>query len=131
MRSDKVAATSVEGYISGYPTHVQSLLREIRSIILTTVPEAEEMISYQMPAYKYHGALVYFGGFKNHIGLYPTASGITHFSQQLKAYTTSKGAIQFPIDQPLPKQLIKDIVKFRKKENLEKSPAKAQRKKAR
>jgi uncharacterized protein YdhG (YjbR/CyaY superfamily) len=99
---------------------VQAILQKLRATIKKTAPAAEETISYQMPAFKYHGMLVYFAGYQNHIGFYPTSSPMKVFKDRLTNYKTSKGAIQFPIDKAIPLTLVKDIVKFRLKENLEK-----------
>jgi uncharacterized protein YdhG (YjbR/CyaY superfamily) len=95
-------------------------LKEIRAIIKAAAPEAQELISYCMPAYTLNGMLVYFAGYKAHIGFYPTPSGIKKFLPKLNAFKCSKAAVQFPIDQPLPKDLIKDMVVFRIKENISK-----------
>lgn len=111
---------TIDEYISTFPKDVQIILNELRKIISATAPKAEEKISYNMPTYFLSGNLVHFAAYKNHIGFYPTPSGIENFEDELKDYKTSKGAIQFPIDKPLPKQLIKKIVKFRVKENLNK-----------
>lgn len=105
-----------DAYIAGFPEHTRSKLEELRSIIRRNAPEAEELISYGMPAYKLGKVLVYFAGYAGHIGFYPTASGIVHFESRLGAYKHSKGAIQFPLDQNLPEQLIADIVRFRVQE---------------
>jgi len=113
--------TDVDAYISEYPESVQSLLTLMRDTIKTVAPEAEEVISYGMPAYKLQGVLVYFAGCKNHIGFYPTASGIEAFKQELSGYKSSKGSVQFPLDEPLPLGLITKIVQFRVAKNLEKA----------
>ncbi|MFN8342025.1 MAG: DUF1801 domain-containing protein [Cyclobacteriaceae bacterium] len=112
MRGKK-AATTVEEYIAAAPKEVQKKLSEIRTIIKKAAPKTTEEISYGMPAYRQHSVLVYFGLFKTHIGFFPTGSGVAAFTDQLKGYKTSKGTIQFPLDKPLPKKLITDIVKFR------------------
>ncbi|AYD46505.1 DUF1801 domain-containing protein [Arachidicoccus soli] len=104
---------NVDEYISSFTLAKQKILNKIRSIILEAAPDAQEMISYNMPAYKLNKILVYFGMAKNHLGFYPTASGIQNFENELNNYKTSKGAIQFPLDQPLPKELIQKIVAFR------------------
>lgn len=96
------------------------MLEELRQAIKLAAPAAEEVISYQMPAFKYHGVLVYFAAYKHHIGVYPTSSGIAAFKKELSVYKGAKGSVQFPLDKPLPLALIKKIVKFRVKENLEK-----------
>ena len=107
----------IDNYIEDFPPVVQKQLKEIRAIIKSAAPEAQELISYCMPAYKLNGVLVYFAGYKGHIGFYPTPSGIKQFLPKIQEYKHSKGAVQFPIDQPLPKKLIKEIVMFRIKEN--------------
>jgi uncharacterized protein YdhG (YjbR/CyaY superfamily) len=107
----------IDNYIEGFPAGAQKQLKNIRAIIKTVAPEAQELISYGMPAYKLNGMLVYFAGYKAHIGFYPTASGIKHFLPKIQAYKHSKGAVQFPIDQPLPKKLIQEMIVFRIKEN--------------
>ena len=117
------AYANVDGYIANFPTGTRVLLEQIRSVIRTAVPGAKEGISYQMPAYHFHGPLVYFAGYKNHIGLYPTASGMAAFEKELSPFKTSRGAIQFPLDKPLPLQLIKKIASFKARENLGKAGA--------
>lgn len=107
----------VDTYISGFPLATQKRLSEIRLLIKQAAPAAEEIISYQMPAYKLQGILVYFAGYKNHIGFYPTASGIKQFQLEIVAYKHSKGAVQFPINEPIPADLVARIVAFRIKEN--------------
>ena len=118
----------VELYIAGFPANTQNHLKLLRSIIREAAPAAEELISYQMPAYKYYGMLTYFAGYKNHIGFYPGASGITNFKNEITQYKSAKGSVQFPLDQPLPVELIKKIVTFRVKENLAKAELKAKKK---
>jgi len=111
---------TVDDYFSTLSIESQNLLGKLRAAIRQAAPKAEEIISYNMPAFKYHGILVYYAAQKNHIGFYPTASPIKAFIDELKDYKVSKGAIQFPIDQPIPKTLVKKIVKFRITENLQK-----------
>lgn len=108
---------SIDEYIAQYPEELQEKLQELRSVIRAAAPEATESISYKMPAFQFHGSLVYFGVFKHHIGFYPTASGIRAFRAQLAGYKSSAGAVQFPIDQPLPLDLVAEIVAFRVQEN--------------
>jgi uncharacterized protein YdhG (YjbR/CyaY superfamily) len=103
----------IDTYIATFPFEVQKVLEQIRKIIQEAAPDAEEVISYKMPAYKQNGILVYFAGYKNHIGFYPTASGIENFKEEFGNYKWSKGAVQFPLDQQLPKNLIQRIIKFR------------------
>jgi uncharacterized protein YdhG (YjbR/CyaY superfamily) len=110
---------SVDEYISSFDKERQALLQEIRGIIRSAAPKATEVISYNMPAFKQHKVLVYYAAYEHHIGFYPTGSPIAAFKEKLSKYKTSKGAIQFPIDQPLPKGLIKEIVRFRLKEDEE------------
>jgi uncharacterized protein YdhG (YjbR/CyaY superfamily) len=120
---------SIDEYIALFPDEVQEKLRELRAVIKAAAPEAGEKISYQMPAYTLHGNLVYFAAFKNHIGFYPAPRGIEQFKDELSAYKGSKGTVQFPLDQPIPYELISKIVKFRVKENIEKVEAKRKLKK--
>jgi uncharacterized protein YdhG (YjbR/CyaY superfamily) len=129
MQATSKVAGNIDEYIEQFPANVQAILQKLRATINKTAPAAEETISYQMPAFKYHGMLVYFAGFKNHIGFYPTSSPIKVFKDRLTDYKTSKGAIQFPLDKAIPLTLVKDIVKFRIKENLEKENAKLKKKK--
>jgi uncharacterized protein YdhG (YjbR/CyaY superfamily) len=110
----------IDVYVEQFPTATQKQLNKLRNIIKSTAPAAEEMISYKMPAYKLDGMLVYFAGYKAHVGFYPTPSGIKNFLPKLKGYKCSKAAVQFPIDQPLPESIIKEIVAFRIKENASK-----------
>jgi len=117
MRKGVAPAKNVDEYLKAFPSLVQMKLQQLRKTIKVAAPEAEEVISYQMPAYKYHGMLVYFAGNKNHIGFYPVSSAIKAFEMQLSKYKTSKGTVQFPIDEPLPLGLIAKMVKFRVKEN--------------
>lgn len=115
---------TIDEYIAGFPPDIQVILQKIRAVIREAVPDAEEAIRYRMPAFLLHGYLVYFSAFKHHIGLYPTPSGITAFEEELMPYKHAKGSIRFPLDQPIPYDLIRKIVKFREKENLEKAQRK-------
>jgi uncharacterized protein YdhG (YjbR/CyaY superfamily) len=113
--------TSFDEYFSTFPKNIREKLEKIRLVIKEVVPEAEETISYNMPAFKFHGILVYFAGYKGHIGLYPGDSKtIVIFKDQLKGFETSKGTIRLPLDKALPLSLIKTIVQFRAQTNLEK-----------
>ncbi len=112
-------ANNVDEYIAGFAPATQKALKQVRATIRATAPAAEEGISYGMPAYKHNGVLVYFGGFTNHIGFYPTPSGVEEFKDKLAKYKGAKGSVQFPLDQPMPLDLIADIVKFRLKKNNE------------
>ncbi|MBK6772564.1 MAG: DUF1801 domain-containing protein [Ignavibacteria bacterium] len=109
---------TVDDYISNFPSEIKTKLQFIRQIIKEIAPEAIESISYGMPAYKINKKpLVYFGGFAKHIGIYATPTGHEKFKKQLSVYKQGKGSVQFPLDQPLPVALIKDIIKFRLKIN--------------
>lgn len=110
-------AENTDHYISLFPTVIQERLTSLRKAIQETAPEAQEVISYGMPAYKQQGIIVYFAAYKNHIGFYPTASGVSTFAEELRAYQCSKGTIQFQHDQAIPFDLIKRIVQFRITEN--------------
>lgn len=111
-------AKNVDDYILNFPDEVQKSLKRLRESIKKAAPLADEVISYGMPAYKQQGMLVYFAAYKNHIGFYPTSSGINEFKDELSIYKGSKGTVQFPINEPIPLGLISKIVKFRVKENL-------------
>lgn len=109
---------SVEEYIKTFPSEIQLILEKVRHIIFNKAPEAIESISYGMPAYKTNGKpLVYFAGYKNHIGFYATPTGHTEFANELSNYKQGKGSVQFPVDHPIPYWLIEQIVVFRVKEN--------------
>lgn len=112
----KITYTDVDTYISAFPSDVRKILVQVRRTILEAAPNAVEQISYNMPAYKLNGVLVYFAGYKKHIGFYPTPDGIEAFETELSSYKYSKGAVQFPIDKPIPFELISRIVKYRVKE---------------
>jgi len=109
---------NIDEYIGRFDPEVQSKLNQLRKVILEAAPGAAERISYQMPAFDYFGILVYFAAFENHIGLYPTPSGMEAFSKEFSAYKTGKGSVQFPMEDPLPYSLVSDVVKFRVAENL-------------
>ena len=113
--------TSIDDYIAGFPEDVQQILQQVRATIRQAAPEAEEKISYAMPAFTLHGNLIYFAGYKSHIGLYPTPAGIDEFKEDLSKYKAAKGSVQFPLDKPMPLDLIARITKFMVKRNLEKA----------
>ena len=115
-------------YIAGYPKETQKNLKLLRATIKKVAPHAEEIISYGMPAYKWNGMLVYFAAYEKHIGFYPGSSGIAAFKKELASYKTSKGTVQFPVEEPVPLPLIARIVKFRLKENQEKALLKSMKK---
>jgi len=111
----------MDEYIETFPKDVQKILEEMRQTIKKAAPEAVEAISYQMPTFKLNGKnLVHFAAFKNHIGFYPIPSGIEAFKEELSLYKQGKGSVQFPMDKPIPYDLVKKIVDYRAKENLEK-----------
>lgn len=117
MERVKVAANSIDDYISNFPPSVQEILATLRNVIKESAPDAVEKISYLMPTFYLNGNLVHFAAHQNHIGFYPAPSGIEAFKHELSGYKSSKGAVQFPFDQPLPYDLIREIVKFRAAEN--------------
>ena len=119
---------SIDEYIASFPEDIQNILNDIRATIRAAAPEATEKISYQMPTFFLNGNLVHFAAFKTHVGFYPTPSGIDEFKAELSKYKGSKGSIQFPIDQPVPLDLIAKIVKYRVSENLKKAASKSKRK---
>ena len=118
------AQNEIDQYISRFPDEVQVKLQAIRETIKKAAPEAEEVISYGMPGYKLHGALVYFAGNKHHIGFYPVPFGIKAFEKELGPYKSAKATAQFPYNKPIPFDLVTKIVQFRMKENLEKAATK-------
>ena len=120
MDATKEQFKTIDEYIKTFPEDVQSILEKMRQTIRKAAPEAEEAISYQIPTFKLNGNLVHFAAFKNHIGFYPTSSGIEAFKKELSPYKGAKGSVQFPIEKPIPYDLVKKIVIFRMKENLEK-----------
>jgi uncharacterized protein YdhG (YjbR/CyaY superfamily) len=128
MRSDQEGPKNIDEYIAGFPDDVQEKLQQIRMTIRKAAPDAEEKISYQMPTFYLEGNLVHFAAFKNHIGFYPTPTGIERFQKELAGYKVSKGTVRFPLDQPVPFDLIAEIVRFRVKENLGRAAAKQQKK---
>jgi uncharacterized protein YdhG (YjbR/CyaY superfamily) len=123
MKTEKAGYTNINEYIATFPKDVQKILKEVRAVIKEAAPQAEEKISYQMPTFFLNGNLVHFAAFQNHIGFYPTPSGIEAFKDELSKYEGAKGSVQFPIDKPMPLKLISRIVKYRVAENMKK-PAK-------
>lgn len=120
---------TIDEYILRFPGEIQDKLRTLRTAIRESAPEATEKISWQMPTFDLYGNLVHFAAHKNHIGFYPGASGIEAFKHRLSDYKSSKGAVQFPIDRPLPLELVREIVRFRAAENRREAENKPQRKK--
>lgn len=120
MITNKSKPSTIDEYMTGFNPPVRAKLEEIRAAIRQAAPQAAETINYQIPTFTLNGNLVHFAAFKNHIGFYPTPSGIEAFKKELSAYEGAKGSVQFPLDQPLPLGLIAKIVKFRVKQNQEK-----------
>jgi uncharacterized protein YdhG (YjbR/CyaY superfamily) len=119
MAPDKIKFITIEDYMSTLPKNSQSVLEEIRKAIKETAPDAEEVISYQLPAFKYHGMLIYYSAYKDHVSLsFPSATIFKAFEKELAAYETGKSTIKFPLNKPIPLKLVKDIVKHRMKENM-------------
>jgi len=120
MGEPKRKFETIDDFISSFPDETQEKLEIIRRIVKEEAPEAEETISYGIPTFKLNGNLVHFAALKNHIGFYPTPSGIEQFKEKFSQYKTSKGAVQFPLGEPLPEDLIRKVVVFRLRENLHK-----------
>lgn len=117
MKEDQPKYSTIDEYIFQFPEEVQAILEELREVIKQAAPDATEKISYQMPTFYLHGNLVHFAAYKNHIGFYPAPSGIEAFKNELSMYKGAKGSVQFPINEPLPIDLISEIVKYRVAEN--------------
>ena len=120
MEKATVVPETVDQYIAAFPADVKKRMQQLRKTIKAGAPNADELISYQMPGYKYFGMLVYFAAYKNHIGFYPGAGGILEFYKKLSSFKSAKGSVQFPNDRPIPYEVISKIVKFRVKQNEEK-----------
>jgi uncharacterized protein YdhG (YjbR/CyaY superfamily) len=128
MKKGKPVSKNIDEYIADFPKDVQKLLQQLRSTIKKAAPNAEEKIAYGIPTFTLNGNLVHFGAYKTHIGFYPAPSGLEAFEKELAPYVTGKGTAQFPLDKPLPLDLITEIVKFRVMKNLEKPVAKREKK---
>lgn len=115
---------NIDEYIAGFPEDVQQKLQQVRETIKAAAPDAEEAIKYAIPTFVLNGNLVHFGGFKNHIGFYPAPQGLEEFKEELSGYKGAKGSVQFPLDEPMPLDLITKIVKFRVQKNMEKEKKK-------
>jgi uncharacterized protein YdhG (YjbR/CyaY superfamily) len=122
--NSKQAPTTIDEYIAQFPDDVQERLQTMRATIHAAAPDATEAIAYGMPTFRFNGNLVHFGAFKSHIGFYPTPNGLDEFKDRLAVYKGAKGSVQFPFDQPLPLELVTDIVKFRLAENSQKKKKK-------
>ena len=124
MATSRASSATIDEYISRFTPEVQEILQKIRLTIRGAAPDAEEAISYQIPAFKLHGVLLYFGAFKNHIGLYPPIRGDAKLMKAIAPYAGEKGNLQFPFDQPIPYDLIERITRLQVEQNLAKAAAK-------
>jgi uncharacterized protein YdhG (YjbR/CyaY superfamily) len=129
MKTAQTAPKDIDDYIAGFPKDVQKTLEKIRATIRDAVPNAEETIKYQIPTFTLKGNLISFAAYKKHIGLYPAPAGNEKFRKELSAYKAAKATVQFPLDQPIPFDLISQMVKFRMKERSKQATAKGKRKK--
>ena len=124
MKTNEAKINTIDEYISGFPEVTRNILEQIRSTIKKAAPEAEETIKYSMPTFTLKGNLVYFAAFKNHIGLYPAPTGDDEISNELSLYKAAKGTLRFPLDKPIPYDLIGRVVKLRVKESIDKTKRK-------
>ena len=127
MEDNKVRFSSIDEYIATFPEEIQAILKTIRETIKAAAPDAEEKISYQMPTFFLKGNLVHFAAFKHQIGFYPTPSGVDAFKEEIARYQSAKGSIRFPLDEPMPLDLITRIVKMRMADNLKKAASKSRK----
>lgn len=127
MEENKIVFNTIDEYIMQFPIEVQETLKTLRIVIKEAAPEAKEKISYKMPTFTLNGNLVHFAAYKNHIGFYPTPSGIEAFKEELSKYKGAKGSVQFPIKESLPYELISKIVKYRVVENMRKAKEKLEK----
>ena len=128
MEAKKTPPKDIDEYIAKFPEDIQDTLQELRATIRESAPDAEETINYQIPTFTLKGNLVHFAAYKNHIGFYPTPSGIEKFKNELSIYEGAKGSVKFPINKPLPLDLISKIVSYRVAENLERAEKKLKKK---
>jgi len=124
MTPSESQVTTIDEYIAGFPKNIRELLEELRRVIRESAPQAEEAIRYGIPTFRLKGNLVHFAAFNHHIGFYPTPSAITTFSEELSPYKQSKGTVQFPLDRPIPYDLVRKIVHYRVEEMLEREKKK-------
>ena len=129
MENKRPTPASVDDYIAGFSPEVQHLLQAVRAVVCRAAPEAEEVISYQIPAYRQAGMLVYFAAFKQHLGFYPPVKGDAQLMQDIAPYAGDKGNLRFPYSQPMPLDLIERITRLRLQQNLDKASSKAASKK--
>ncbi len=128
MKGEQTVLKTIDDYIAGFPEDVQAILQKVRQTIKAAAPNAQETINYQMPTFTLNGNLVHFAAFKNHIGFYPTPTGIEQFKDELSVYKGAKGSVQFPLDKPMPYDLIRRIVVFRVEEAVAHAAAKRRKK---
>jgi uncharacterized protein YdhG (YjbR/CyaY superfamily) len=128
VKTDETTPQDIDEYIASFPKDIQEILEKIRITIRKAAPDAEETIKYQLPTFTLKGNLVHFGAFKKHIGFYPTPTGTEEFKNELSVYEGAKGSVRFPLDKPIPLDLISKIVEFRVKENLKRAEAKGKKK---
>lgn len=124
METSKTPPQTIDDYIANFPKDVQLILEKVRKTIRKAAPDAQEKINYGIPTFTLNGNLVHFAGFKNHIGFYPTPSGVEKFKKELSKYEGAKGSVQFPLEEPIPYNLITSITEFRVKEQLAKGKKK-------
>ena len=129
MTTNKTIPKDIDEYIASFPKDIQEILEKLRRTIRKAAPDAEEKISYQMPTFALQGNLVHFAAYKKHIGFYPTPTGIEAFKKELSAYEGAKGSVKFPLDKPIPFDIISKIVTYRVKENLKRAEVKVKKKK--
>ncbi len=130
MSSTHAAPGTIDEYIKGFPRDVQGILQKIRIAIANAAPDAEETISYQIPTFKLKGNLVSFAAYQKHIGLYPAPTGSARFNKELSVHKAAKSTLRFPLDKPIPYELIRQIVRLRVKENLSRDAERARKRRA-
>lgn len=128
MKTSPTSPKTVDAYVAGFPPDVQARLEKIRATIRKAAPDAQETIKYQIPTFTLKGNLISFAAYQNHIGLYPVPAGTATFQRALAAYKSAKSTVRLPLDEPLPLGLLRQLVKFRVKENLAKAEAKGKKK---
>jgi uncharacterized protein YdhG (YjbR/CyaY superfamily) len=121
IMANRSTAGSIDDYIAAFPPETRKALEELRALIRASAPDATESISYAIPTFDLNGHLVHFAGYEKHIGFYPTGRGIEAFKEELDAYKSGKGSVQFPLGQPIPRDLVRRIVEFRVRENRDKA----------
>lgn len=126
----KKAAADIDEYIAGFPTKVQKILQKVRKTIQKAAPDAAEAISYAIPTFKLNGNLVHFAGYQNHVGFYPAPQGVAEFEVDMARYGAGKGTARFPLDEPIPYELIARITTFRIGKNMERAAAKSTKRRA-